>query len=71
MGRTKPPCVPSDQEAAGLDGTAFAVLLRHQHRAAALTSHVSKVFLFFYSWGKSGEWARLCLPFLSGRAFLV
>lgn len=65
MGRTKPLCVSSEQEAAGLDGTAFGVLLRHQYRAAAPTGRVSKVFPFFYSWGKSAERARLRLPFLS------
>lgn len=57
--------MPSDQGAAGLRGTAFAVLWRHQHRAAAPIGNVSKLFLFFYSQGKSAEGARLCLPFLS------
>lgn len=45
MGRTKPPWVP----AAGLDDTGFAVLLRQQQGAAALTSCVSEIFLLFCS----------------------
>lgn len=59
-----PQCALGPRSCCG-DGTACAVLLRHQHRLAALTSHVSKVILLFHSWGKSAEWARLCLPLLS------
>lgn len=47
MERTKPPRVPLDRESAGLDGTAFAVLLRHQQRAAAPEAGLQKYFCSF------------------------